>query len=116
MLLLGGVVKILIVGSRGITNFDLSAYVSGEVRLIISGGASGVDAIAEKYADERKISKLILRPEYSRYGRRAPLLRNEKMVDLADEVLVIWDGVSRGTAYTIECAKKKGKSLKVITV
>ena len=108
--------RLLVAGSRGIVDFELSDYISDGVSLIISGGASGVDAVAERYADDRKISKLILRPEYSRYGRRAPLIRNEKMVELADEILVIWDGKSRGTAYTIECAKKKGKSLKVIIV
>ena len=108
--------KFLVVGSRTIENFDLSPYLPCGVSLIISGGASGIDSIAEKYADERKISKLILRPEYSRYGRRAPLLRNEKMVELADEILVIWDGRSRGSRYTIEYAKKKDKAIRVIEV
>ena len=75
-----------------------------------------MDKIAEKYADDNKISKLILRPDYRFYGRVAPLKRNEIMVDIADAVLVVWDGVSRGSAYTIEYAKKKGKKIKVINI
>lgn len=106
--------KLLIVGSRSVKEFDLSKYIPPQTELIISGGASGVDSIAEKYADEHKISKLILRPRYDMYGRCAPLKRNESMVDVADTVLVVWDGISRGTKYTIDYAKRKNKTIKVI--
>ena len=108
--------KLLIVGSRGITDFDLEGYVPKDVEWIISGGADGVDTLAEQYADKHRISKLILRPEYARYGRGAPLKRNEEMVKLADSVLVIWDGKSRGTKYTAEFAKKEGKPVTVVEV
>ena len=104
----------LIVGSRGIKEFDLSEYVPKAVDLIISGGADGVDSIAEKYADDYRLSKLILRPRYDLYGRAAPIKRNEIMVDLADEILVIWDGLSRGAMYTAKYAKQKNKRLTVV--
>ena len=107
--------KLLIVGSRGIDDFDLSAFVPPETDLIISGGANGIDTVAEEYADKHRISKLILRPKYELYGRGAPLKRNEEMVELADAVLVIWDGKSRGARYTAEYAKKKKKVVTVIT-
>jgi len=106
--------KLLIVGSRGIDDFDLSPYVTAEVDFIISGGAAGVDTIAERYADKNGISKLILKPNYKLYGRCAPLKRNEKMVDVADRVLVIWDGKSKGSLYTIRYAEKIGKDLAVV--
>lgn len=101
--------KLLIVGSRSITDFDLSPYVSEEVDTIISGGANGIDALAERYADARRISKYIVRPQYNLYGRAAPLKRNEQMVDMADAVLVIWDGVSKETQFTLKYAEKIGK-------
>ncbi len=69
--------KLLIVGSRSITDFDLSPYIPEDVDIIISGGASGVDTIAERYSDKNNISKLILRPDYKKYGLFAPLKRNE---------------------------------------
>jgi len=106
--------KLLVVGSRSINEFDLSAYIPSDVELIISGGAAGVDSIAEKYADDHRISKLILRPKYNLYGRAAPIKRNEIMVDIADAVLVIWDGISKGTQHTVNYAKKKNKKLTVI--
>ena len=101
--------KLLIVGSRSITNFDLSPYVSSDVDTIISGGAGGVDTLAEHYADEHRLSKYIIRPRYDLFGRAAPLKRNDQMVDMADAVLVIWDGVSKGTQHTLNYAKKTNK-------
>ncbi len=106
--------RLLIVGSRGIIDFDLEGYVPKDVELIISGGAKGVDSLAEQYADCHGISKLILRPQYERYGRGAPLKRNEIMTDLCDEALVIWDGCSKGTKHTIDSVQKKGKPVRVI--
>ncbi|MBR7101664.1 MAG: hypothetical protein IKC74_05190 [Clostridia bacterium] len=82
--------------------------------LIISGGAKGIDSIAEAYADKNKISKLILYPEYNKYGKFAPLKRNEKMVTLADTVIIIWDGISKGTKYTLDFAKKQNKNIVLI--
>ncbi len=108
--------KLLIVGSRSIENFDLSDYIPSNTELIISGGARGIDSLAEKYADDFRISKLVLRPQYDLYGRAAPIKRNELMVEMADQVLVVWDGKSRGTKYTVEYAKKKNKVLNVILI
>ena len=108
--------KIMIAGSRSITDFDLTEYVPDDVTLIISGGASGVDSIAESYADTHKISKLIMRPDYKKYGKAAPLLRNRKMVELADKVIIIWDGRSRGTKFTFDYATKLCKDVKLITI
>ena len=106
--------KLLIAGSRSIADFDLAPYISEETDLIISGGATGIDSLAEKYADEHKISKLILRPKYHLYGKAAPIKRNECMVDLADEILIVWDGVSRGAQSTLKYAKKKNKPFTLI--
>lgn len=106
--------KILIVGSRSITAFDLSPYIPADVDTVISGGAEGIDTLAEQYADKHHLSKYIIRPRYELYGRAAPLKRNEQMVDMADTVLVIWDGHSKGTQYTVKYAEKKHKPLTVI--
>lgn len=39
--------KLLVAGSREIEDFDISAYVSEDIDTILSGGAKGVDTIAE---------------------------------------------------------------------
>ena len=108
--------RIAVVGSRSITAFDLSPYIPANCGLIISGGAKGVDTLAEKYALSHRIETLILKPDYKQFGRGAPLKRNESMIQQADMVLAVWDGKSRGTAYSIEYAKKQGKPVQVITI
>lgn len=104
--------KLLIVGSRTISDFDFSEYISSDIDFIISGGANGIDTLAEQYADEHRLSKIIIRPKYNLYGKAAPLKRNEEMVRLADRILVIWDEKSKGTKYTIEYAKNSKKNFK----
>ena len=108
--------KLLIVGSRSITNFDLSPYVAPCVDTVITGGAKGIDSLAEQYADAHRLSKYIMRPMYKVYGRGAPIKRNEQMVDMADAVLVIWDGSSKGTRHTLNYAKKVGKPVALVVL
>ncbi|MBR2460433.1 MAG: hypothetical protein IKB34_04305 [Clostridia bacterium] len=47
--------KLLIIGSRSITSFDLSPYIPSDTDTIISGGAGGIDSLAEGYADLHRL-------------------------------------------------------------
>ena len=105
--------RVAVVGSRGIEQFDLKRVIPPDTTLIISGGATGVDTLAERYADEKGIKKLIIRPNYELYGKSAPLLRNKLIVESADLVIAIWDGTSRGTDFTISYAKRCKKPVQV---
>ena len=106
--------KLLIVGSRSIEKYNLEKYIPDGTQMIITGGANGIDTVAEKYADQKRLSKIVLRPQYNLFGRAAPLKRNEEMVKMCDTALVIWDGKSKGTKYTIDYANKIGKQVIVI--
>ena len=106
--------KLLIAGSRGIENFDLSKYIGEDIDTILSGGAKGIDTLAEEYADKKRLSKIILRPRYDLYGKAAPIKRNEELVKMADKILIIWDGISKGTKSTINYAEKLNKDIQVI--
>lgn len=108
--------KLLIAGSRGIENFDLSKYIEKDIDTILSGGAKGIDTLAEEYADKMRLSKIILRPRYDLYGKAAPIKRNEELVNMADKILIIWDGESKGTKSTINYAKKLNKEIEVVTL
>ncbi len=105
--------KLAVIGSRGL-NVDIEKYLpKHNVELIISGGAKGIDTLAEKYADENKIPKKIIRPNYAKYGKKAPLVRDRKIVDYADEIIAIWDGKSPGTKYSIDYASAQGKIIEI---
>jgi predicted Rossmann fold nucleotide-binding protein DprA/Smf involved in DNA uptake len=109
--------KTAVIGSRGFSDYDLLKQTLDAcfISEIVSGGAIGADQMAERYAEELKIPTLIFKPDYNKYGRGAPLVRNKEIVDAAERVIAFWDGKSRGTAYTLKYARSKGKEVKVIS-
>lgn len=108
--------KVAVVGSRSLTNADISKYIPPDAELIISGGAVGIDTLAEQYADSKGIKKLILYPDYELYGKTAPLIRNKLIVDNADIVIAVWDGSSSGTEYTISYAKRRNVPIEIYII
>ncbi len=107
--------KLAIIGSRSITNFDLAPFIPEGTTAIVSGGARGVDSIAEAYAKRNKLEFIVFKPEYDKYpGKIAPLKRNDQIVEACDMLIAIWDGESKGTMYTVNKAKMLGKPVKVI--
>ena len=107
--------KIAIVGSRNIVVDKIERYISN-CDEIVSGGAKGVDSCAATYAEKNGIKITVFLPQYERYGRAAPIMRNYEIVDYADKVIAFWDGLSKGTLSVIRYAEKIGKECEVILV
>ncbi len=105
--------KIAVVGSRSITNIPLANVIPPQCTEIVSGGARGVDTCARIYAQVHGLKLTEFFPDYDRYGRAAPLKRNDLIVAHADMVLAFWDGESRGTIYTVRQCKSQGKPYRV---
>ena len=105
--------RIAIVGSRSITVEHIEKYVSS-CDEIVSGGARGVDACAADYARRNGIKLTEFLPQYERYGRAAPIVRNRQIVDYADKVIVFWDGHSKGALSVIQYARAIKKSCEII--
>ena len=108
--------KVAIIGSRGITDFALDTLVPPEATEILSGGARGVDTLARIWAEAHGLPCREFLPDYPRYGRGAPLRRNAELVHKADLVIALWDGNSRGTAFTIAECERTGKPCRVIRI
>ena len=104
--------KLAIIGSRTAPFIDMTPYIEG-VDCVISGGARGVDTMAADWAKEHGIRVVEFLPDYKRFGKGAPLRRNDEIVKACDAVLAFWDGKSRGTLYTINAAKKAGKPVRI---
>lgn len=114
--------RLAIIGSRQVKqNFNLETHInkylnSDVIDTIISGGAQGIDFLACQYAKKLGVEFIELRPDYASYGRSATFIRNRSIVDNSDMVIAFWDGVSKGTKYTIDYANKRNISTIVITI
>lgn len=111
-----GHMKLAIIGSRKLKIDDISKYLpysAEEISEIVSGGAFGVDRSAGEYAKRNKIKLTEFLPDYKRYGRAAPIKRNELIASYADEAVAIWDGKSKGTLHTVRlfCSLNKKVTL-----
>ena len=114
--------KLAIVGSREFTDYDLLCREVAKIQetqtidLIVSGGAKGADTLAKKFAAKNRIPLMEFLPDYSRYGRGAPLQRNTLIVQNADWVLAFVTPTSKGTWDTIRKAERANKRTIIIRV
>ena len=112
-------IRLLIAGSRSFTNYaDMvnaiySYYSVDQIAAIISGGARGADTLAKRFAVEHEIAYEEYLPDWS-IGRQAGILRNIDIVNVADEVIVFWDGKSNGSKFTISYSQEQGKPCRVV--
>lgn len=115
-----------IVGYRGYTDaegfnkilksLDNQYDILKNVETIVSGGATGVDTLAEQWANKSGYKLLKFLPEYITYGDKAPLIRNQQIVNSSDEIIAFVSPNSRGTKHTISLAKKAGKKCYVVNI
>jgi len=105
--------RVAVIGSRDLSVEHLEDYLPRDTTELVSGGARGVDACARDYALGHGLKLTEYLPEYSRYGRAAPLKRNLTIIENADLVLAFWDGKSRGTKYVIDNCKKQNIPVEV---
>lgn len=101
---------VVISGSRSIKDLNLDNYLNpSEIGEIVTGGAVGVDSIADKWAEAHKIEHINYLPQYKVYGPKyAPIKRDEEMVAFSDKLIAFWDGKSKGTKATIQFALEYG--------
>ena len=114
--------KLAIVGSRDFTDYAvvknavLSLFDIATLKEIVSGGAAGVDTLAEQLAAELGIKTTIFPADWARYGRGAGPQRNRQIVDAATFVLAFAKPTSRGTANALAYCIKQGKPYHVIPI
>lgn len=117
----------LIVGSRGYTDYTsfkakCDALLADKADIeIVSGGCSGADALAERYAHEHGYSLQVFPADWSRYGKRAGYVRNREMHSyistFADRgVIAFWDGASKGTAQSFRLAREFDNPLRIVRI
>ena len=110
--------KIAVVGSRQFTNYgQLCDYLDHTLKWgdsIISGGAIGVDSMAQRYCKDRGVRITIIYPDFGHFGRGATFVRNKEIVEESDRVIAFYASghfQEGGTANTAGWARKLGKPL-----
>lgn len=73
---------------------------------IVSGGATGADALGERFAKEEELNRTRFLPDWNKHGKAAGPIRNRQMAEFADEVILFPGG--RGTASMYNEAVKAG--------
>lgn len=76
----------------------------------------GADTYAKEFAIKHNLKLIEFLPDYEKYGRKAPLVRNKLIVENCDCLIAFWDGKSRGTKYTLDYATKLGKPTKIVQI
>lgn len=76
------------------------------ITTIISGGASGADTMAIKFARKLGIDYKVFYAEWAKHGRSAGYRRNLLMAQNADAVIAFPGG--KGTANMVSIAKQMG--------
>lgn len=107
--------RVAIIGSRSFNDYEyfqevMDEYIIGE---IVSGGAKGADAFAEKYAYEEGFPTTIFHANWRKHGKAAGFIRNAEIWDYAECGVAFWDGKSTGTAHSFKLARSRGKLLDV---
>lgn len=82
-------------------------YAAIPITQVISGMAQGVDLIAWQWAGQHKIDRVAMPAEWDINGRSAGFIRNSEMAEVADALIAVWDGQSKGTAHMIQQAMRK---------
>lgn len=99
-----------VAGSRCIHNRRFLEAILGQFHItyLRSGGAMGVDKLAEHWAYSNHINFTLYLPDYPVYGNKvAPIMRNIEMIKGSERLIALWDGQSKGTAHIIKEALKR---------
>ena len=99
-----------VVGSRYFTDYEFVKSKLNQhlpIDMIVSGGAPGVDSLAERYAHEHNIPCKIFPADWKRYGRGAGPIRNTLIVNMATMMIAFPGPNPKGTKDSITKAEKK---------
>lgn len=112
--------RTIIAGSRRLCSAGLVAEAvrrSGFVpSVVLCGCAPGLDQAGRAWAESRGIPVEFFPARWTEFGRSAGPRRNRLMVEEADALVAVWDGLSFGTADCIAAARRAGLRVFVLQV
>ena len=127
----GEIINLAIVGSSRFYDFMIfeeavESWIdeNGYPDMIIVGGASGVDYMAERWADNNSIPIAVFTEEWGDSTRslvdrgriEAPNTLTEKILNGASQILAMPSPTSKWTRIVIDLAAKRGISISIVEV
>jgi hypothetical protein len=113
--------KVIIAGSRNVPGWEAEDHVARamrgrEVSEVVSGCCRGVDHAGLLWAEWRDVPVKRFPADWALLGKSAGPVRNRKMAEYADELVLIWDGKSRGSADMKRAMTALGKPVHEVIV
>ncbi|MBP0979025.1 MAG: hypothetical protein J6C55_00030 [Oscillospiraceae bacterium] len=111
--------KVAVIGSRLAVDLSFERILENlpkDCQELVSGGSGAVDLMAEALAKKQNLKLKCFLPEYEKYGKCAPLVRNIKIIEYSDLIIAFWDNISHGTKFVIKEALKRNVPVKTIYI
>ena len=107
--------KVLVTGGRNYNNASVVSRVLHTIdpSIICQGGATGADMLAAAWAVTNGIPCLTFNADWSQ-GKKAGIIRNQKMLDEFNPDLVVAFPGGRGTADMVRRAKEAGVEVREV--
>jgi hypothetical protein len=107
--------KVIIAGSRDVPEQVRQCKAAvidfeqryGRITEVVSGCARGADRVGELFAEMRQIPVDKYPADWNTHGKRAGIIRNSQMANIAQGLIALWDEKSPGTRNMIETARNK---------
>ena len=112
--------KIGVVGSRSFKDYRKLENILDEMNLsitdlIVSGGCpKGADALAERYAQNRRLAFKAIPANREKSGWGASLRRDFHLVRYADSLVIFWNGVSGSVQSIVDLCLVQKKPFRVV--
>lgn len=116
-------IKVVVAGCRNFFDYKFveqvlyDQFIYSEIPvIIIHGAASGVDSLADKFANEYFYDKSSFPADWKTYGKSAGMIRNKQMAIEGDALIAFWDGKSKGTGNMIDEMRKLNKPVRIVNI
>ena len=106
--------RILVCGGRSFANQQCVSrtldawHAVTPITLIVTGGATGADALAENWARSAEVDSMTFRAKWMAEGSKAGPIRNARMLAASSPDMVLAFPGGKGTADMVRRARKAG--------
>lgn len=117
--------RIIIAGSRSCPEKDLqlSLKIATVIKNmdykdieVVSGTCKGADKFGENFAEQVSVGVKRFPADWSKYGKGGGVIRNREMAEYGTHLILLWDGVSKGSYNMLQLAKEYKLKIRIIKI